>query len=177
VTAATLLDAFAERLRAVDGEITVVPGGVAAARDHIVALCGAVDGETVATAEGLQFAPVAARGVADADTPSIARAASGVSVARLGVAETGSVLLAPATRRERLVAVLPGLHVVVLRLSALCASLDDATTHLESLLDGGSAYLTMVTGPSRTADIERVITIGAHGPRRLHVVALAGETA
>jgi L-lactate dehydrogenase complex protein LldG len=174
-SAATLLDAFAERLRAVDGEVAVVPG-VAAARDHIAGLCRASGGDIVATVEGIGYAPPGAGSAADADAQRIARAASGVSVARLGVAETGSVLLAPASRRDRLVAVLPPLHVVVLHATALCASLDAAAAQMGALLEGGGAYLTLVTGPSRTADIERVITVGAHGPRRLHVVVIEGGT-
>jgi len=168
-SAAALLDSFAARLRAVDGEVEVVPG-VAAARDHIAALCAQAGGEVVATAEGFELAPAGA--VGDADPPRIARAGSGVSVAELGVAETGSVLLAPASRRDRLVAVLPSLHVVVLHAAALCASLDDAAARMRVLLAGGRPYLTMVTGPSRTADIERVLTVGAHGPRRLRVVVV-----
>ncbi len=165
---AALLDAFAERLRAVDGEVSI-SSGVAATRDHIAALCTEAGGEVVASAEGLEFAPTGA--VAGADHARIAHAACGISVARLGVAETGSVLLAPASRGDRLVALLPPLHVVVLRESALCRSLDDAAAQMAPLLDAG-AYLSLVTGPSRTADIERVITVGAHGPRRVHVAVV-----
>jgi L-lactate dehydrogenase complex protein LldG len=172
--AGTLLDAFTERVRAVDGEVAVTPG-VAAARDHISALCAQAGGDVVATLEGLEFAPAGAIG--DADAQRIAGAGCGVSVARLGVAETGSVLLAPMSRRDRLVAVLPPLHIVVLHAATLCASLDDAAAQMSALLDGGGAYLTMVTGPSRTADIERVITVGAHGPRRLRVVVVEDQGA
>ncbi len=168
-SAATLLHTFTQQLSAVDGEVAAVRG-VAATRDLIATLCEEAGGDTVTTVEGVEFAPAGA--AADADAQRIARAGSGVSVARLGVAETGSVLLAPASRADRLVAVLPPLHLVVMRATTLCASLDDAAAQMGTLFGDGGAYLTLVTGPSRTADIERVITVGAHGPRRLRVVVV-----
>lgn len=166
-----LLDDFAAQLRAVDGGVDVV-SGVAAARDHITRLCEQAGGAAVATAEAAQFAPGAS--VADGDTARIAAAATGVSRALMGVAETGSVLLAPRSRQERLVSLLPPLHVVVLEAASLHASLDDAAQALRAASAQGIPYLTLVTGPSRTADIERVLTVGAHGPGRLHVVVVDG---
>ena len=166
---AALLDTFAERLRAVDGEVATA-AGVAAARDHITALCTEAGGGVVATEEAAPYAPPDAGRAAEPE--SIARAACGISVARLGVAETGSVLLAPASRQDRLIAVLPPLHVVVLHNAVLYASLDDAAAEMRTLMEAG-AYASLVTGPSRTADIERVITVGAHGPATVHVLLMA----
>jgi L-lactate dehydrogenase complex protein LldG len=92
-----------------------------------------------------------------------------VSTALLGIAETGSVLLAPRTRWDRLLGVLARVHVVAVAETDVRASLDD----IAALAEGVDApYLSLVTGPTRTADIERVITIGAHGPAVLHVLLL-----
>ena len=147
--------------------------GVAAARDRIAALCAKAGGTAVATAAASAFAPGAE--VAGDDVAPIVAASTGVSRALLGVAETGSVLLAPASRRERLVSLLPPQHVVVLDAATLLASLDDALLTMRSVLAAGTPYVSLVTGPSRTADIERVITVGAHGPRRLHVLVVEEE--
>ncbi|HXA29479.1 MAG TPA: LUD domain-containing protein [Candidatus Angelobacter sp.] len=164
-----LIEDFVTRLRAVDGSVDVV-AGVPAARDRISALCAEAGGTAVATAAASSFAPGAE--VAGDDLARIVAAATGVSHALLGVAETGSVLLAPASRRERLVSLLPPLHIVVLDAATLLASLDGAAAAMRSLMAAGAAYVSLVTGPSRTADIERVITVGAHGPRRVHVVVV-----
>ena len=45
------------------------------------------------------------------------------------------------------------------------------------MVDEGRPYVTLMTGPSRTADIERTLTIGVHGPRELRVVVVADESA
>jgi L-lactate dehydrogenase complex protein LldG len=52
----------------------------------------------------------------------------------------------------------------------LVASLDEALARIEGLVLDGHPYVTLMTGPSRTADIERALTVGVHGPRELHVV-------
>jgi len=91
----------------------------------------------------------------------------GVSTAVLGVAETGSMLLAPSSRWDRLLGILARTHVVAVAERDVRASLDDLPAALHH---DAAPYLSLVTGPSRTADIERVITIGAHGPRALHVL-------
>jgi L-lactate dehydrogenase complex protein LldG len=93
-----------------------------------------------------------------------------VSPATAGIAETGSLLLAPATRWDRLMSALARVHVVAVAERDVRRSLDDVV----GMLDATAApYVSLVTGPTRTADIERVITIGAHGPAALHVLILA----
>jgi L-lactate dehydrogenase complex protein LldG len=52
----------------------------------------------------------------------------------------------------------------------LVPTLDDALERIEALVRDGRPYVTLMTGPSRTADIERALTVGVHGPRELHVV-------
>jgi L-lactate dehydrogenase complex protein LldG len=164
-----VLDRFAARLREADGVVETVTG-VDAARDHIARICEDAGGPAVAAVAASELAPGAA--TVAGDLAGILAASVGVSRAVLGVAETGSVLLAPASRHERLVALLPPVHVVVLDSTELRDSLNDAAPAMHALLDHGAPYLTLVSGPSRTADIERVITVGAHGPRRLHVLVV-----
>jgi L-lactate dehydrogenase complex protein LldG len=99
------------------------------------------------------------------------RADAGLSQARLGVAETGSLLLhsTPADRRVELCV---DLHLVVLPASALVPTLDQACAALREISARPPAYASLVSGPSRSADIERTLTIGVHGPRALHVLLI-----
>lgn len=103
------------------------------------------------------------------DAHQIASAEIGMSEVDLAVAETGSLLLARAELLERLVSMLPAIHVALLPLERLVPSLEEAATFLRARAASPS-YLSLVTGPSRTGDIELVHTIGVHGPAEVHVV-------
>ena len=98
-----------------------------------------------------------------------------VSAAQAGIARTGSLLLDLTDPVGRSATALSPIHLVILRASAILPDLRAAAPLLAEPLDrGGSAYLSITTGPSRTADIERVLTIGVHGPKELHILILEG---
>jgi L-lactate dehydrogenase complex protein LldG len=110
-------------------------------------------------------------------TASFARAgrhtAEVVSVAEFAVAETGSVALnEPASDRgacflsERLWVLVAERDIV--------ATLEHGIQRLQELVRAGARHPLLMTGPSRTADIERVLTIGVHGPRAL-VIVIVGD--
>lgn len=87
-----------------------------------------------------------------------------------GVAATGSIILADRRHDDRLLALLCRRHIVCLPPSIL-ATLSDAVPQLAQWIETRERpYVSFVTGPSRTSDIERVLTIGAHGPSELVVV-------
>ncbi|MBA3451154.1 MAG: LUD domain-containing protein [Chloroflexia bacterium] len=91
--------------------------------------------------------------------------AIGLSLGHLAIAETGSVLLCEPSLADRSVGMLSLAQVIICATSALVTSLDDATANLRRLaLQPGGSFATLVTGPSRTADIERVLTVGVQGP-------------
>ena len=103
-------------------------------------------------------------------------AAIGISGASLGVAETGSYLIADGLE-DRLVRMLAHRHIVVLPVERLVPSLDEAGAWLRDRFmgaDGAPAgrYASFITGPSRTADIEMSLSVGAHGPAELRIVLL-----
>jgi L-lactate dehydrogenase complex protein LldG len=107
--------------------------------------------------------------VADADL--------GVSTALLGVAETGSLLMGSNAQEDRLVGMLSRTHVVLLDGKTIVPSLNDAASAFRRLTSPGPEqlrYVGFVSGPSRTADIERVLTIGVQGPKALHIVVIEG---
>lgn len=98
-----------------------------------------------------------------------------ISFARAGIAETGSLLLEVTDPTERGATALSVIHAVFLRAADIVPSLADLAGELEQMLAApGQAYLSITTGPSRTADIERVLTIGVHGAKELHVLIIEG---
>lgn len=97
----------------------------------------------------------------------------GISGVEFGVAETGSVCQDGYAIESRLVSSLPPLHVAFLDSNLIVPGIIEAFEAISQVFDRG--YISLITGPSRTADIERVLTIGVHGPSRFVVVAVDGE--
>lgn len=90
------------------------------------------------------------------------------------VAETGSVVTASNHATPATLNFLPETHIIVLRESQVKRHVDDVFPLLRDL-DILPRAVNFISGPSRTGDIEQTIEIGAHGPRRMHVLLLAGE--
>ena len=97
-----------------------------------------------------------------------------VTGAFAGVAETGTLVLLSGPEHPSTLNILPETHIVVLRRDQLVGSYEDAWALLRVMGRGMPRTVTMVTGPSRTADIEQTLQLGAHGPRRLHIVLIDG---
>ena len=97
--------------------------------------------------------------------------AVGVVRAEAGVGETGSVLLVEHALVDRVVSMLCRRLVVVVDAEALVASLDDVAAWLADR-PAGASFVSLITGPSRTADIERSLTIGVQGPDAMDVVVV-----
>jgi L-lactate dehydrogenase complex protein LldG len=95
----------------------------------------------------------------------------GLSYATMAVAETGSVLLAESTLADRSVGMVTLVNLVVCETGSLVQSLDEAGRALHKIaLRPGRGYATLVTGPSRTADIEMSLTVGVQGPAQVQVL-------
>jgi L-lactate dehydrogenase complex protein LldG len=90
---------------------------------------------------------------------------AGFTVARSGIAATGTLVLAPDAGTPRTVSLVPPLHVALV----LHADLHSAM-HAEHWSDGMPTNLVLVSGPSKTSDIQQTLAYGAHGPRALWVV-------
>jgi len=105
---------------------------------------------------------------AHADTADI-----GISGVEFGIAETGSVFQDGYAIATRLVTILPPLHVVFLPSANIVPGITEALEIISQSFDRG--YIGFITGPSRTADIERVLTIGVHGPSRFAIIAVDEE--
>ncbi|MDQ3541577.1 MAG: lactate utilization protein, partial [Chloroflexota bacterium] len=94
----------------------------------------------------------------------------GLSIARAAIAETGSAIMVEPDVRDRAVTLMTQTLVIVCPLAALVPSLEEAATILREISERGASYATFITGPSRTADIERELTVGVQGPGKLHII-------
>jgi L-lactate dehydrogenase complex protein LldG len=107
------------------------------------------------------------------DIAEAARTADlGISAAEFGVAETGSVCVDTFSYEARVVGMLPPAHIVLMNAAQITRNLTTAFQMIARVYQKG--HMGLITGPSRTADIERVLTLGVHGPSRFFIIAIDG---
>ena len=95
--------------------------------------------------------------------------------AHAGVAETGTLVLRSGPENPTTLNFLPATHIVVLSADQIVGSYEEALTRLR--VEGPlPRTVNFITGPSRTADIEQQLELGAHGPRRLHIVLMGDRS-
>jgi L-lactate dehydrogenase complex protein LldG len=93
--------------------------------------------------------------------------------ADMAFAETGTLMLTSDAGRPSTLNFLPENHIVVLRAEQITGAYEEGWRRLRAEGDGGGFMprtVNLVTGPSRTGDIEQTMQLGAHGPRRLHII-------
>ncbi len=103
-----------------------------------------------------------------------AAAAAGLTGVNFAFAETGTLVLESTEEPVRLATTLPERHFALLDPRKIFPDARSAAPVLRQLQSGTRHFVAFVTGPSRTADIERVLTIGVHGPREVHILLLEG---
>jgi L-lactate dehydrogenase complex protein LldG len=158
--------------------------------EQIAEICAADKGHEIALSGAEIFAEldlasaIAARGLStivpgETDHEQlVARLANcgvGVTAADYAIAETGTIVLSSDEPNALLVSLLPPVHIALLRSSQIAASLDEIISKVGQERIGRpdpSRSVTLVTGPSRTGDVELVLSIGVHGPKELHVIIL-----
>jgi len=108
--------------------------------------------------------------------PAEASDAVGLSHAIAGAAETGTLFLVSGPDNPSTLNFLPETHAVVILASDIAGSYEEGWAKLRSIYGGGKMPRTvnLISGPSRTADIEQTIVMGAHGPKNL-LVLIAGS--
>jgi L-lactate dehydrogenase complex protein LldG len=92
--------------------------------------------------------------------------------ADLGVAETGTLIINSRSEDLRRATMLSEIHVAYLDESQIRPDMDSVKDEIGKIIKNPPAYLAFITGASRTADIERVLTIGVHGPLELHILIM-----
>ena len=97
----------------------------------------------------------------------------GFSQAELGVAASGTCMVNTDSEEGRLAGMIAEINVIALKKSEIYPHLPAIAEKLRARMgDGTPTYTTFITGPSRTADIERVAAVGVHGPLELHIILL-----
>ncbi len=96
----------------------------------------------------------------------------GVGAAFAGVAETGTLVMLSGADNPTTLNFLPDDHIVVVSALQIVAHLEDAWRLMRDSVTAMPRTVNLITGPSRTADVEQTIQLGAHGPRRLHVIVI-----
>ena len=93
----------------------------------------------------------------------------GITSTRGGIAETGAVVLWPTPAEPRLLSLVPPIHVAVLDADSIYSTMNELMT-AESWADGMPTNALLISGPSKTADIEFTLVFGVHGPKELIVI-------
>ena len=178
--ATDLIELFKQNLEAVDGHCIVAhsKGEIAGALTQIIS--------------ALQKTKLGAQRIAISDAPELERLMHmtdleieelgiapnasdifgfdvGITSAQAAIAETGTLVLDSARERNRLVSLVPPVHIAIVNASTIRATLGEILTMLKNDEELSPA-VTFITGPSRTGDIELILTIGVHGPQELYVI-------
>ena len=108
---------------------------------------------------------------------SFIKADIGISGANLAVAESGTLVIISNEGNVRLVTTLPPVHIALVTAEKFVETLEEATLLLKTLTMASSgkkltSYVSFITGPSSTTDIEKENIVGAHGPQEVHIVIL-----
>ena len=98
-----------------------------------------------------------------------------VTPAFCAIAESGSVVLLSSPDSPTSLNFLPDVHFVIVEASQLVAHIEDAWTKLRQL-NAIPRAINIITGPSKTADVEQTLQIGAHGPRQLRVILITANS-
>lgn len=125
--------------------------------------------------EAVCWPELAALDWAAQDLRVVARAACGddlvgITGAFCAIAETGTLMMCSGPQAPSAASLLPETHIAVIARSRIVTGMEDAWALLRR--EGGAMprAVNFISGPSRTADIEQTVTLGAHGPYRVHVV-------
>lgn len=186
-------DRFCHELEAVNGKAYRVRGlreasrvvaglfrerGVSRAASWDTPILRILEGAVSAEGGGVAWLWGAGR---ERDFEALATAEVGITEADFGMVSSGTLGLIARPGRSRLVSLLPAAHVALLPEDRLVEGLDDLPGVLREAFapsggeEGGIQAIDLITGPSRSSDIGMVPTLGAHGPKEIHVIVVGSE--
>ena len=170
IAEAERVNATAVRLARLDDVPTAVVAYVRAANMPVRVRAG--------TDALLRSVPWAREPVLQLETgPAVDEDAVSLTSAFAGIAETGTLMLYSTPESPTTLNFLPEAHIAVLPTDRIVGTYEEAWLRLRSHLGAGKMprVVNWITGPSRTADIEQTLLLGAHGPKRLHILLIDGD--
>lgn len=99
----------------------------------------------------------------------------GITWAQFGIAETGTLVIDSTDEDLRLATMISEIHIALLPSESIVESATEIEDQLQAMMQTRGNYTAMITGPSRTADIERVLALGVHGPLQLYVLTIGKD--
>jgi L-lactate utilization protein LutC len=168
------IDSFRARLEALAGRTH----RASSAEDAVEYVAGIVVGRPAVASNasllrecGVTALPSVRSGITDREElrALCATAAVGITSADYCLADTGTLVMIASREEARLISLLPPIHVAVVSRDRMLSGLDELLT-IAPLPAERSSSMVMITGPSRTADIEQILVRGVHGPGEIHVV-------
>ena len=111
-------------------------------------------------------------GLAIEPRPTVGEDRVGITGAFAAIAETGTLVIVSGAQTPTATTLLPDTHVAILRADRIVAAMEDAFALLRRELQVLPRAVNLISGPSRTGDIEQTIVLGAHGPFRVHIIVL-----
>jgi L-lactate dehydrogenase complex protein LldG len=165
---ATDMASTVERVAALDGVVAAVGRYVAS----LGTACADPSQDPRAGVCWPEFAALAFReaGVTIESRPTVGHDALGITGCFCAIAETGTLVFVTAAETPTATFLLPETHIAIVRVDQIVPAMEDAFARIRSERGALPRAVNLVSGPSRTGDIEQTIVLGAHGPRRLHIV-------
>jgi len=161
-----LITRFVEEASAVGGRLSIIAPDQVAAQVSAFLRERSIDRVQMwDNVPGLKTADLTAAGIR-VEQPFSPEILVGITGALAGIAETGSLVIPGGAGQPLTASLVPEIHLAILRASDILPSLE-AAIRLPEVAATPSTVL--VTGPSRTADIEMTLTVGVHGPKELHI--------
>ena len=102
--------------------------------------------------------------------PTVGHDALGVTGCFCAIAETGTLVFVTGAQTPTATMLLPETHIAIVRADQIVPGMEEAFARVRAEHSKMPRAINLVSGPSRTGDIEQTIVLGAHGPRRLHIV-------
>ena len=172
------IDSMLERVAALAGK-TLRAKSMAEAREYVATL---IQGKTAVASNapflrdcGITDLPGVRSGITDREELRGLCATSnyGITSADFGLSDTGSLVMLSSREEARMISLLPPAHIAVVPASKLLTGLDELFSILPHPAEQTSSMV-LITGPSRTADIEQILVRGVHGPGEIHVLVVEG---